>query len=150
MRIIHFCWELKKKLIKKYFKNEQQVKQHWQLMNTNNLLCRTIQKQQCDNLYWGCMWAEGIQLKSKEKDATSIYNELKLKKWLHGKTCCKWVEQNVTYVCSDALSTLRDLGEGIIDGGDIGDDWLLIWRWNINIWRERRQEIRKRELKTWW
>lgn len=43
------------------------------------------------------------------------------------------VEQSVTYVCSDALSSLRDFGEGIVDGGDVGDDRLLIWRRNINV-----------------
>lgn len=61
-----------------------------------------------------------------------MYNEFKL---INGCTVkvCTWVEQNVTYVCSDALSSLRDFGEGIIDGGDVGDDRLLIWRWNIDV-----------------
>lgn len=41
--------------------------------------------------------------------------------------------QSGTYICTDALSSLRDFREGIIDGGDVGDDRLLIWRRNINI-----------------
>lgn len=36
-------------------------------------------------------------------------------------------------MCRDALSSFRDLGEGIVDGGDVGDDGLLVWRRNINI-----------------
>lgn len=41
--------------------------------------------------------------------------------------------QSWTYICTDALSSLWDLGEGIVDGGDVGDDRLLIWRRNINV-----------------
>lgn len=41
--------------------------------------------------------------------------------------------QSGTYICTDALSSLRDFREGIIDGGDVSDDRLLIWRRNINI-----------------
>lgn len=57
-------------------------------------------------------------------------------------------KRSMTYVGSDALSSLRDFGEGIIDGGDVGDDRLLIWRWNINIWREKMENLRKKRLKT--
>lgn len=41
--------------------------------------------------------------------------------------------QSWTYICADALSSLRDFGEGIIDGGDVGDDRLLIRRRNIHV-----------------
>lgn len=43
-------------------------------------------------------------------------------KGMHSKHWCTLVEQKVTYVCGDALSSLWDFREGIIDGGDIGDD----------------------------
>lgn len=49
----------------------------------------------------------------------------------------KW---KVTYVCGDALPSLWDFGEGIIDGRDVCDDGLLIWTWNIHIWWEREME----------
>lgn len=32
------------------------------------------------------------------------------------------VNKTVTYVCADALSTLGDFREGIVDRGDISDD----------------------------
>lgn len=42
-----------------------------------------------------------------------------------------------TYVYHDAFSSLGDFGESVIDGGDIGDDRLLIRRWNIHICLEK-------------
>lgn len=60
----------------------------------------------------------------------------------------RWSKQSVTYVCSDALSSFRDFGEGIIDGGDVGDDRLLIWRWNINIWREKMEKFEEKKTEN--
>lgn len=38
-------------------------------------------------------------------------------------------------MCRDALSSLWDLGKGVIDGGDVRDDGLLIWRGHVHVWK---------------
>lgn len=52
-----------------------------------------------------------------------------------------------SYMSCNAFSTLWDLGESIIDGGDVRDDRFLVWRRHINIWcRKRIKILRKRMM----
>lgn len=45
----------------------------------------------------------------------------------------------VSYVCGDALASFRDFRESVVDGGDVGDDRLLVWRRNVNVWGENQR-----------
>lgn len=65
--------------------------------------------------------------------AIAVYQSIILKKGHSVGVLSTVFWQRWTYICTDALSSLWDLGEGIVDGGDVGDDRLLIWRRNINV-----------------
>lgn len=87
---------------------------------------------------WRLHWSreENLDWYSDQRWSTSWWekpNKLSLSRGFGGRQKTK---ANRSYLCGDAFSSFRDLGESIINRRDVGDDRLLVWRWNVDIWVE--------------